>query len=298
MVSHITMKTLRQVIAEAEKNRSAVGHFNISDLAGLKAIFGAAKELGLPIIIGVSEGEREFIGVRQAAALVASLREEYDYPIYLNADHTYSLEKIKEVARAGFDAVIFDGAKLSLEENIAQTKEAVKHARAEAKKQGREILVEGELGYIGASSKILKEIPKGAAIKKEDFTKPEEAARFVKETGADLLAPAVGSIHGMLGKGLDPDLDIELIGRIRKACGVSLVLHGGSGLKDEEFVKAAKNGMSIIHINTEIREAWRKGIEKSLRENPEEITPYKLLPGAVEAVQKVVGDRLRLFGGL
>jgi len=291
-------KNLRQIIEEADKKGVAIGHFNISDIAALKAIFEAARELGVPVVIGVSEGEREFIDIHEAVALVKGLREEYDYPIYLNADHTYSLEKVKEAVGAGVDSVIFDGAKLSLAENIAKTKEVVEYVKGEAKKQGRDILVEAELGYIGTSSKILKEIPEGAATKKEDFTKPEEASQFVKETGIDLLAPAVGSIHGMLGMGLDPDLDIELIAEIRKACGIPLVLHGGSGLKDEEFVKAAQNGMAIIHINTEIRKAWREGIEASLRNNPEEIAPYKLLPGAVDAVRAVVANRLKLFSGL
>lgn len=291
------MKSLRETIQEAEEGKKAVGHFNISDIAALKAIFEAAKELGVPVIIGVSEGEREFIDIHEAVALVKGLREEYDYPIYLNADHTYSLEKVKEAVAAGVDSVIFDGAKLPFGENVAKTKEVVQYVKGEIQKQGRDILVEAELGYIGASSKILKEIPEGAAINKEDFTKPEEALQFVKETGIDLLAPAVGSIHGMLGKGLDPDLDIELIAKIRKACGVPLVLHGGSGLKDEEFVKAAQNGMAIIHINTEIREAWRRGIEASLKNNPEEIAPYKILHGAVDAVKAVVADRLKLFSG-
>lgn len=291
-------KTLRQVIEEAGDKKVAIGHFNISDLAGLKAIFGAAKELGVPVIIGVSEGEREFIGVRQAAALVKSLREEYDYPIYLNADHTYSLEKVKEAIEAGFDSVIFDGAKLPFAENVAKTKEVVDYVKSEAQKQGRDILVEGELGYIGTSSKILKELPAGAALTPEMFTKPEEAADFVKQTGIDLLAPAVGNIHGMLGIGKDPDLDIPRIAAIRAACGVPLVLHGGSGLKDEEFVKSAQNGMAIIHINTEIRKAWREGIEATLKANLDEVTPYKLLAGSVDAVKAVVLNRLKLFSGL
>lgn len=291
-------KTLRQVIEEASDKKVAIGHFNISDLAGLKAIFGAAKELGVPVIIGVSEGEREFIGVRQAAALVKSLREEYDYPIYLNADHTYSLEKVKEATHAGFDSVIFDGAKLPFAENVAKTKEVVDYVKSEAQKQGRDILVEGELGYIGTSSKILKELPAGAALTPEMFTKPEEAAQFVKETGIDLLAPAVGNIHGMLGVGMDPALDTLRIAAIRGACGIPLVLHGGSGSKDEEFVKSAQNGMAIIHINTEIRKAWREGMDASLKNNPDEVTPYKLLAGSVDAVKAVVLNRLKLFSGL
>jgi fructose-bisphosphate aldolase, class II len=292
------VKTLRQVIQEADAAKRAIGHFNISDIAALKAIFEAAKELNVPVIIGVSEGEREFIDIHEAFALVKGLREEHDYPIYLNADHTYSLEKVKEAVAAGVDAVIFDGAKLSFAENVAKTKEVVEYVKAEAQKQNREILVEGELGYIGTSSKILTELPAGAALSPEMFTKPEEAAQFVKETGVDLLAPAVGNIHGMIGVGLDPALDIPRIAAIRAACGVPLVLHGGSGSKDVEFVKSAQNGMAIIHINTEIRKAWREGIESALKENPGEVTPYKLLAGPVAAVKAVVLNRLKLFSGL
>src|SRR3989344_6603624 len=188
------MKTLKQIIQEAEKNKTAIGHFNISDCVGLKGIFNAAKELNLPVIIGVSEGEREFIGTKRAALLVKNLREEYNYPIYLNADHTHSLEKIKEAVEAGFDAVLFDGSKLPIEENARFTKEVV----ALAKQINPNVLVEGELGYIGSSSEILKDVPEGAVMKPEDLTSPDEAAAFVKETGVDLLAPAVGNLHGML----------------------------------------------------------------------------------------------------
>ena len=260
-------------------------------MAGLKAIFESAKELGLPVIIGLSEGEAGFVGYKQAAALVKSLREQYNYPIFLNSDHTKSLEKIKEAVEAGFDAVLFDAGKLPLEENIQKTKEAVELVKG----INPDILVEAELGYLGASSVILKEIPKDAAIKKEDLTKPEDAARFVKETGIDLLAPAVGNIHGMFKNAPNPALDIERIKEIRQTAGIPLVLHGGSGITDSDFTKAIDAGISIIHINTEIRLAWRQGIDKALKENPEEITPYKILPYAVEEIKKVVSQRLRLF---
>lgn len=304
------MKPLKEIIKEAESNKIAVGHFNVSDLAGLKAVFSAAKELKLPVIIGVSEGEREFIGVKQIAALVKSLREEFDYPIYLNADHTHSLEKAKEAAEAGFDAIVFDLSKLPIEENIRQTKEAVKLIKI----LNPQILIEGEIGYIGSGSVLMKEIPEGAAVKKEDFTKPEEAERFVKETGVDLLAPAVGNIHGIIALintdftrtkteilhesvfvAGNPPLDIQRIVEIRKAAGVPLVLHGGSGIPDEELSPAIDAGISIVHINTELRMAWRRGIEKALREKPEEITPYKILPSAVDEIGMVVGQKLRVF---
>src|SRR3972149_12189386 len=235
------MKTLKQIIQEAEKNKTAIGHFNISDCVALKGIFLAAKELNLPVIIGVSEGEREFIGVKRVVDMIKSIREEFsaeggsasggNWPIFLNADHTHSLEKIKEAVEAGFDAVLFDGGKLLLEENIKKTKEVVEYVKS----VNPDILVEGELGYIGASSVILKEVPKGAAVEEKDLTKPEEAGLFVKETGIDLLAPAVGNIHGMFKNAPNPNLSIERIAKIRKAAGVPLVLHGGSGTSDADF---------------------------------------------------------------
>ncbi len=285
------MKTLRECLVGAEAKKIAIGHFNISDLAALKAIFESARELKLPVIIGTSEGEREFIGVRQATALVKNLRETYDYPIFLNADHAYSFEKVKEAVDAGYDAVIFDGTELSLEENIAVMKKCVAYARA----ANPEIVVEGEIGFIGKSSKVLEAIPEGVNLGEEFLTKPEEAARFVEEAGVDLLAPAVGNIHGMLSGGRDPALDIGRVAEIRKAAGVPLVLHGGSGNSPEDVTEAIKAGARIVHINTELRVAWRRGLEKGLKDNPKEVAPYKILPYAVEEVKKVVMEKLRLF---
>ena len=285
------MKTLREYIEDAKQRKVAIGHFNISDLAGLKGIFEAAKELDLPVIIGLSEGEREFVGTKNAADLVRNLREQYNYPIFLNADHTHSMEKIQEAVEAGFDAVLFDAGKLPFEENIQKTKEVVEWVRAHKP----EVLIEAELGYIGSSSTIMSGIPEGAAVRKEDLTKPEDAARFVRETGIDLLAPAVGNLHGMFKDAPNPDLDIELVARLRDAAGIPMVLHGGSGIKNEDFVAAIANGISIVHINTEIRLAWRKGMEKALQEKPDEVTPYKLLLDSSEAVKQVVVDRLKLF---
>lgn len=285
------MKTLREYIIDARERKVAIGHFNISDLAGLKGIVEAAKELDLPVIIGLSEGEREAIGAKNAACLVRNLREQYDHPIFLNADHTHSLEKIKEAVEAGFDAVLFDAGKLPLEENIQKTKEVVEWVR----KTRPEVLIEAELGYIGSSSTIMTEIPEGAAVRKEDLTDPDIAARFVKETGVDLLAPAVGNLHGMFKNAPNPDLDIDRIAAISDDTGVPLVLHGGSGIKNEDFIAAIANGISIVHINTEIRLAWRRGMEKALKEKPDEVTPYKLLFDPIEAVKQVVADRLKLF---
>ncbi len=274
------MKSLKEYIAEAEAKKVAIGHFNISNLEGVWAAYGAAKKLNLPVIIGVSEGERDFVGVKQIAAIIKSIREEDEYPIFLNADHTYSFERVKEVVDAGFDAVIFDGAQLSFEENIKIAKQCVEYAKS----KNPEMLVECELGYIGTSSKLLDALPEGVATSGDALTHPDMAKQFVEATGIDLLAPAVGNVHGMMKVGNDPRLDIPRIKQIREAAGVPLVLHGGSGTVDQDFVDGIHNGIAIVHINTELRVAFRKGLELALQEHPDEIAPYKYLKEAMKSL--------------
>src|SRR5579864_3281372 len=124
------MHNLRDVLNHAQEKRVAVGHFNIADLVLLKAVFSAARELSVPVLVGASEGERDFMGVRQIAVLVRSLREEFDFPIFLNADHTHSLSKAVQAAKAGFDAIVFDLSALPIEQNVRQTKQAVEALKA------------------------------------------------------------------------------------------------------------------------------------------------------------------------
>ncbi len=285
------MKTLRDCVKDAESKKVALGHFNISNLEGASAIVKAAREVGVPVIIGLSEGERDFVGVKVARAIVDSLKKEFDHPIFLNADHTYSFDRVKDAIDAGYDSVIVDGAKLSFEENVSLTKQCVEYAR----KVNPEIVIEGELGYIGQSSKVLDEIPEGVLLSKDSLTSPEEAREFVRLTGVDMLAPAVGNIHGMLKGGSDPRLDIERIRAIRDTAGVPLVLHGGSGNSEDDFKNAINAGVSIVHINTELRVAFKDALKISLQENPDEVAPYKLLKPTVIAMQKLVETKLKLF---
>jgi len=285
------MKTLRQIISKANETKTALGHFNISNLEGFWGVVRAAQNLDLPVIIGLSEGERDFIGLRQARALVDSARAEFNQPIFLSADHTSSLKRAQEAIDAGLDLIVFDRSELSSEDNIAETKKCVELARS----VNPEIIVEGELGYIGKSSKMLDELPVGVALDESSITKAEEAGRFVKETGVDLFSPAVGNIHGMLKHTANPRLFIQRIKEIRDVTGVPLVLHGGSGLTDEDFVAAIEAGVAIIHINTELRVAYKQALIESLQENPEEIAPYKYLKGPIIAVKQVVEKRLNLF---
>ena len=284
------MTTLREVLGQADRTRVAVGHFNVSDLAALRAVIEAARELGAPVLIGVSEGEREFMGVRQAAALVESLRDEYGHPVFLNADHTHSIERAEEAARAGFDEVIFDASALPLEQNILETRRAVVALRSI--RDG--VVVEGEIGWIGASSEIHEKAPDDL-----ELTTPDEARQFVEETGVDVLAPAVGNAHGltegMLKTGAEKRLDLPRIEAIKLAAQTFMTLHGASGTNATDLLSAIRAGMTIVHVNTEIRLAWRRGLEQALRSDPREVAPYKILPGALAAVKEVVRGRLALF---
>jgi fructose-bisphosphate aldolase, class II len=283
--------TLRNVLERAQSQGIAVGHFNVSDLVLLKAVYASAQELNVPVIVGASEGERKFLGVGQLAALVKSLREEHGFPIFLNADHTHSLDSAIAAAEAGFDSIVFDLSALPFEENIRQTKEALKTLKS----INPAILVEGEIGDIGTGSEIHESVPD----RSKNLTTPQEAKEFVERTGVDILAPAVGNMHGMLQTMVQGDvrkrLDLARIREIKDATGSLLTLHGGSGTDDGDLQKAIAAGINIVHINTELRVAWRHGLEDGLAKNPHELVPYKLLPIAEEAVKQVVLERLRLF---
>jgi fructose-bisphosphate aldolase class II len=285
------MQVLRDVLQRAQEKRVAVGHFNVADLVLLNAVVAAARELNVPVLIGVSEQERKFMGVRQVAALVRSLREEADLPIFLNADHTHTLAGAVEAAKAGFDAIVFDASTLPFDQNVRATKEAV----TELKRINPGILVEAELGYIGSGSEIHDQAPDLSKA----LTSPAQAAEFVESTGIDIFAPAVGNMHGMLQTMVRGEthkhLDIERIAAIKSVASTFLTLHGGSGTDDEGFRKAIAAGINIIHINTELRVAWRRGLEEGLAKQPGEVVPYKILPFPLEAVKRVVRSRLELF---
>jgi fructose-bisphosphate aldolase class II len=284
--------SLRDVLTRLESEGAALGHFNVSDQVLLKAVVAAAAETKLPVFVGASEGEREFFGARQLAALVKSVREESDVPVFLNADHTHSLAKAMEAANAGFDAVGVDFSALPFDQNVARTKETVQAIKA----VNPAILAEGEIGNIGTGSEI-----HDTAQGDHRLSTPEEARQFVEATGVDILAPAVGNMHGMLksvvqGKA-KKHLDVERIAQIKQAAGVFLTLHGGSGTEDEHFRKAIAAGINIIHINTELRVAWRESLGESLARDSNEVVPYKILRPVVDSVKQVVSSRLRLFHG-
>ncbi|QSH39705.1 class II fructose-bisphosphate aldolase [Candidatus Kaiserbacteria bacterium] len=286
------MMTLKEVMQDALERKVAVGHFNISDSNQLNGIAAAARELSVPVIIGVSEGEAEFVGLKKAVAMVRAAAEEFGIDIFINADHTHSVDGCKRAIDAGFDSVIFDGSKLPLVENIASMKEVVEYAN----QSEREVITEGEVGYIGTSSKMLDDIPDDVVA--SALPTPDDVVSYIHETGVTAVAPAVGNLHGMLKGRSNPSLNIELIKNMRAATDAGMVLHGGSGLTDDDFRAAIAAGMNVIHINTEIRVAYRKGIEEALAANPDEVAPYRYLNGGHDALQAVVQERLRLFNNL
>src|SRR5215469_11892068 len=287
------MVTLREVLGQAGNERVAVGHFNVSDLVTLKAVFESATDENVPVVVGVSEGERQFLGLRQIVALVKSLREENSFPIFLNADHTHSMANAIEAARAGVDWIVFDVSTLPFEENVRQTRVAVEALKAIRP----EILVEGEIGDIGSGSEIHDTAPD----LQKGLTSPAQAKQFVEETGVDTLAPAVGNMHGMLKSMVAGDvkkrLDIERIHTIKAAAPIFMTLHGASGTDDDDLRQAIAAGITVVHINTEVRLAWRRGFDSALAKQANEIVPYKLLPPVVDSVKRVVAARLALFSG-
>jgi fructose-bisphosphate aldolase, class II len=285
------MHQLRNVLEEAQSKGVAVGHFNVSDWILIKAVFASAQELKVPVIVGASEGERAFLGVAQIAALIKSLREEHDVPIFLNADHTHSLESGLAAAKAGFDSIVYDLSALPFDENVKQTRQAVEALKS----VNPAILVEGEIGNIGTGSEIHDSVPDQS----KNLSTPQEAKQFVESTGIDILAPAVGNSHGMLQSMVQGNvrkrLDLTRIREIKQAAKSFLTLHGGSGTEDHDLEGAIAAGINIVHINTELRVAWRRGLESAFAKYPKEVVPYKLLPVAEEAVKQVVLARLQLF---
>lgn len=283
------MKTLKECIEWAEEKGVAIGHFNVSDSEGFKAVTEAARELGVPVIIGVSESERSFLGVAEIHALV-QVAKERGQEVYLNADHTYSVEASKEAVDAHYDSVIIDGAEKPFFENVMMTKQVVNYA----KEKHPDMLVEGELGFIGTGSQIRDEIPEG--VSEDTQTTPEDAKMFVSETCVDLFAPSVGNIHGLVRTG-EPELNIERIRAIKEAVHIPLVLHGASGNTDEEVKAAINAGIRIVHINTELRQAYKEGIKKSVM-STDELAPYKFMAEGVEEMKKLVIEKLKVFNKL
>jgi fructose-bisphosphate aldolase class II len=285
------MTPLRDLIGDFKAKGKALGHFNISDSNQLHGIALAVQQTGLPAIIGLSEGEREHFTLLEARGLIDAYIKE-GTPLYLNADHTYSFEKSKAAIDSGVDSIVVDGAKLPLAGNVALTKQVVEYAR----RAGRDIVVEGELGYIGTSSSLHDELPAGVTL--ENLTAVGDAKEFVSQSGADCFAPAVGNIHGMLKNAQEPRLHPDRVKEIADAVGVPLVLHGASGNTKEDITACIAAGIAVVHINTEFRVAYRDGLKDTLQKNPNEIAPYKFLAPVEATLEEFIAGKLRLFSGI
>jgi len=284
------MEKLNWYLEEARKSGQALGHFNFSTEDVLRGIIEASRDAGASaVMVGTSEGEVGFFGIKEAVAVVRATREDYNFPVFLNADHFKSFEKCKEAIDAGYDSIIIDASKMSYDENLAVTKKVVEYAKS----INKDISVEGELGYLKGSSEVQKKIE----ISSADYSKPEEVADFVAKTGVDRMAVVFGNIHGIVTD-QEEKLDIEHFKKIVTAVpGVYYVLHGASGLKDDDVSASIKAGISNIHFNTELRVAYAKGIQKAFHDKPNETTPYKYLGPAVEEVKKVVAQKIKVFMG-
>ena len=282
------MKTLKYYFTKAQKEGFAIGQFNFSDFTQMKGVVNKAVELKSPIILGTSEGEANFFGLDEAVALRDVLRKKTGLPIFLNLDHGKTFESVKKAIDVGYDMVHFDGSKLPFDENVKITKQVIKYAR----KKGT--LIEGEMGMIGTeSSKLYSE---KFEIKEENLTNPIEAGEYIKKTGVDLLAISIGNFHGIEISGIDPNLRLDLLQKIKDISGKTmLVLHGGSGTPEDDIRGAIKIGIEKININTELRLAFSGNLRRALSD-AEVIIPYKYMPEAQKAVEGVVGKKIAIFG--
>lgn len=271
------------LLAEARKGGYAVGAFNANNMEIIQGILGAADELQSPVILQASQGAIKYAGLEYIAALVKIASEHVSVPVALHLDHGTTFEQAVQCIRVGFTAVMFDGSKYQLEENIARTRAVVEVAKPVG------VSVEGELGKIGGTEDDIS-VSDGEAM----MTSPEEAQEFAKGTGIDALAVAIGTAHGPY-KG-EPRLDFARLEKIRHLVDVPLVLHGASGVPDEAIKKAISLGVCKINIDTDLRQAFTAAMKQVLAEKPGEFDPRKLLGPGRDALKEVAKQKIKLFG--
>lgn len=281
----------RQLWQRSKDERFAVGAFNVDNQETLIAVAKAAQSQKAPVLVEVSHGEVEAIGLHNIRCLVDNYKAELDIEMYINLDHSPSVEAAKAGIDAGFEFIHIDLSQAkkdaSDEEIVAATKEVVEYAKTTG------ALVESEPHYFGGSSNVHKEEIDYEEIRKT-FSTPEGAKHFVDATGIDTFAAAIGNLHGKYP--VPKKLDIELLQKIRSAIGCAISLHGGSGTPDNYFTEAIKIGISKVNINSDMRFAFRTKLEEVLKANPDEYAVVKLMPAVIEEVQKVVEGRIQVFG--
>ncbi len=274
--------TLKEILGEAKKGHYAVGAFNTNNMEIVQAIMESAQEENSPVILQASQGALRYAGIEYITAIVRMAAEKTTVPVALHLDHGTSFEQAMLCIRHGFSAVMFDGSKLPLEENISLTAKVVEAAHAVG------VSVEGELGRIGGTEDDISVDEKDAF-----FTNPQEALRFVESTEIDALAVAIGTAHGPY-KG-EPQLDFDRLQQIEEKVDTPLVLHGASGVPDDSICRAVEMGVCKINIDTDIRQAFARGVNRVLKETPDEYDPRKLLGPAKEEMKKIIKTKMRLF---
>lgn len=281
----------RHLMQRSRQQGFAVGAFNIDNQETLIAICKAAQKLNAPVLVEVSQGEVDALGLENIRDMVDNYRDEYGIEIYINLDHSPTVEACKKAIDAGFEFIHIDISQAnhdaSEEEIIAKTREVVEYARFTG------ALVESEPHYFAGGSNVHHEGIDYEEIKKT-FSTPEGARGFVDATGIDTFAAAIGNLHGKYD--VPKELDLELLGRIRASIDCQISLHGGSGTPLHYFEDASRSGVSKININTDMRVVFRETLEKVLRENPDEYAVVKLMPQVYGAVQAVVEEKINAFG--
>lgn len=279
---------LKDVLERAQSEGWALGAFNASNIETVKAIVQAANKLQAPVIIESSTGETEYFGAKNLVDIIQNYREELNIPIFVNLDHSQSEEASREGIEAGYELIHFDGSKLPFEENVAVTSRIVQTARAKG------LLVEGEIDHIGGSSAPHLQESAESAQEQGSYTDPQKAVEFVQKTGVNIFAAFFGNVHGVYKN--PPVLDFERLRAIREKVSCFLSMHGGSGIKDEDVKEAIRVGKIVkVNVNTEMRVAARVALEKTL-EQTDEVAAYKFMPLVIEAVQKVVEEKIQVFG--
>lgn len=294
----LTIKQIRRNTIRArhlmQRTRSqgfAVGAFNIDNQETLIAVARAAQKLDSPVLVEVSDGEVRAMGLENVRDMVDNYKDEYGIEMFLNLDHSPSVEAAKKAIDAGYEFIHIDISQANHdatdEEIVSKTKEVVDYASFTG------ALVESEPHYFGGSSNVHDEAINYDEIRKT-FSTPEGARAFVEATGIDTFAAAIGNLHGKYP--VPKELDLELLRQIRSAIDCQISLHGGSGTPSHYFEEAAKIGVSKININSDMRYAFRKSLEKVLAENPDEYAIVKLMPEVYGAVQAVVEEKIQSFG--
>ena len=281
----------RHLMQRSRQQHFAVGAFNIDNQETLIAIVRAAQKLNSPVLVEVSEGEVKAIGLENIRDLVDNYKAEYGVEMYLNLDHSPTVEDCKRAIDAGYEFIHIDISQANhdatTEEIIEKTKEVVEYAKFTG------ALVESEPHYFGGSSNVHTEGIDYEAIKKT-FSTPEGASSFIDATGIDTFAAAIGNLHGKYP--VPKELDLELLKQVRDAIPCQISLHGGSGTPLHYFEDAARIGVSKININSDMRFVFRNTLEKVLADNPTEYAVVKLMPTVYEAVQAVVEEKIEAFG--